>query len=163
MVVADHADLDPSVFSITVWLRIGGVPDIDTTILAKWEGDRGYRLIIGAGTGVVRFEFGDGSGEVHVISAPFRVFDDAWTTVTVTYNGVTLRLYLDGSLVREVGASAVSFGNDADLIIGSVGGTMGLSVATAGVIDVNLVADNSPPPARSTTMANLTARSPRRR
>ncbi|MCH7702863.1 MAG: VCBS repeat-containing protein, partial [Planctomycetes bacterium] len=117
VVVAHHADLEPSVFSITVWLRIGGVPDIDSTVLAKWEGNRGYRLIIGAGTGVIRFELGEGSGGVHVVDAPFRVFDDAWTTVTVTYDGVVLRLYLDGSLVREVGAAAVIADNDANLFM----------------------------------------------
>ena len=140
VVVADHADLEPGVFSITTWLRIGSVPGVDTTVLDKWSNGRGYRLIIGADTGVVRFELGDGLGEVNVVDAPFRVFDHAWTTVTVTYDGVTLRLYLDGSLVREVGAAAVIADNDAELIMAASATQGGLF---AGELDAVRIEDTT--------------------
>ena len=121
-----HVPASPSLdihnsLSLSAWIKLNSL-DINGKIVIKptdggadpWEV---YSLIVSGGS--VRFILSDGSpsGESGMVSVPLSV--DVWHHVVGTYDGATMRLYVDGSLENSDTISLVIGDSDEDLIIGS--------------------------------------------
>lgn len=113
VVVPDSLDLRVEVFTITAWIRVDATPSSDAIILEKWQNDRGYRLVVK--NGAVRFIVSGGVDAQHSVQAPFSLVRNVWTTVSVTYNGSDLRLYLDGLPADQATTPTLDIVNQADL------------------------------------------------
>ena len=108
LLVGPAALLEPAHVSVVAWVRGDGSPGINRIILAK-GGDSGCTAsswALGTASGGVEF-YVRGPGESERFSSPFafapEVWDAQWHAVAGTYDGTTVRLYLDGA---EVGSGA---------------------------------------------------------
>jgi hypothetical protein len=106
LVLRDSTVLEPTNVTIEAWVRRQGTPGAYAYVVSK--GSVGcdfssYGLYTGAGGGVA-FYVSDGSRySVSPAAAPARVWDGAWHHVAGTFDGHSVRLYVDGS---EVGAGS---------------------------------------------------------
>ena len=139
--VPDAASLEPSAVSVTAWVKRSGSPG-------------GFKYIVAKGaTGCIAASFGlytgpDGGLEFYVSNnagvsytrspdAGTGIWDGAWHHVAGTFDGATVRLYVDGS---EVGSGTprtdpIDYGtlDTRDLFIGTYPGCSGLDFS--GTID----------------------------
>src|SRR4051794_18085777 len=95
--------LEPAVLSVAAWVRAIRPGPIGY-IVAKGGTCTGpaasYALYTGV-SGGPEFYISDGAATWHSPVAPDAIWDDEWHAVVGTYDGVAVRLYVDG---REVGA-----------------------------------------------------------
>ena len=102
----DSAALEPANLTVEAWVRRQGTPGRYAYILSKGSVgcDRSsYGLYTGAGGGIA---FYVSSGDGWVVSpagATPQIWDGAWHHVAGTFDGQTVRLYLDGA---QVGAGS---------------------------------------------------------
>jgi hypothetical protein len=106
--VGPAALLEPAHLSVVAWVKADSSPGVNRTILAK-GGDPGCSASswgLGTASGGIEF-FTRGAGESERYSSPFafapEVWDGQWHAVAGTYDGTTLRLYVDGA---EVGSGS---------------------------------------------------------
>jgi len=123
----DSASLDPPVVSVAVWVKNLGSPGDFRYIIDKGANRciaGSYGLYTGP-TGGLMFYIAHDSGAQYTRSpdAGPAVWDGAWHLVVGTYDGTTIRLYVDG---RQIGAGTPYPGTVAydlpasnDLFIGS--------------------------------------------
>jgi hypothetical protein len=110
VVVPDSRVLEPAAVSIEAWVRRQGTPGAYAYVLSK--GGRGcdfssYGLYAGAGRGIAFYVF-DGTGYVVSPAAnPDRIWDGEWHHVVGSFDGSSVRLYLDG---REIGDGSPAAG-----------------------------------------------------
>jgi hypothetical protein len=106
LVLRDSTVLEPANVTIEAWVRRQGTPGAYAYVVSK--GSLGcnfssYGLYTGAGRGIA-FYVSDGRGYVvSPAAAPAQVWDGGWHHVAGTFDGKTVRLYLDGS---QVGAGS---------------------------------------------------------
>lgn len=124
--IPDSASLEPRTVSVSAWIERSGSPGDWKYILAKGAADciaASYGLYSGPNGGL-EFYVGTDGGRSYVPSpdAGPGVWDDAWHLATGTFDGATVRLYVDG---RQIGdgtpdASPISYGlpDSNDLFIG---------------------------------------------
>lgn len=104
VVLPDSRTLEPPQVSIEAWVRRQGTPGVYAYVVSK--GARAceassYGLYTGAGGGLA-FYIADGAGYVaSPAAAPARVWDGAWHHVVGTFDGHSVRFYLDGGQVAD--------------------------------------------------------------
>jgi hypothetical protein len=102
--VADNTALEPSsTVTVSVWIKHAGSPGGFRYVLAKGANGciaASYGLYTGPGGGL-EFYVSEGHGSVYARSpdAGQRVWDDSWHLAVGTYDGSTVRLYVDGAQV----------------------------------------------------------------
>ena len=128
MVAPNDASLNPTYISIEAWIKADswGANSWENVIVSKdgWaSGPEGYTLRTGA-NGTLSFNFGSGGVWTEVLSAP-TMLTGKWYHVAGTFDGATLRIYINGV---EVGTTAYvgTIANGAyNLTIGGAAYTVG--------------------------------------
>jgi hypothetical protein len=104
--------------SVEVWLRTTNT----SATLAQWgadsSGNHFYRLRL---AGAYAVEVALGGPVFQSLSAPYSLVDGAWHQLVVTYDGVTLVLYVDGRVASAATPSAALATSASSLFI--AGGT----------------------------------------
>ena len=108
-VVGDPPVLEPPRVSVTAWVRSNGNPGPAEYVVAKGAngcfGASSWALYTGGGgvtDGLLRFYIDDTVSFFVTPPAPASIWDNAWHAVTGTFDGVAVRLYVDGA---EVGST----------------------------------------------------------
>jgi hypothetical protein len=134
VVVANNVALEPSAVTVEAWVKRSGSPGQWRYIVAK--GATGcvagsYGLYSGIGGGLAFYVSSD-SGFSFTVSpdAGTGVWDGQWHHAAGTYDGSTIKLYVDGVEIGTgtPGTAPIAYGlwTTNDLIIGSYGGCTGL-------------------------------------
>jgi hypothetical protein len=134
--VSDNSALESSTtgVSVSVWVKSTGSPGAYKYILAKGASGcvaASYGLYTGANGGLI-FYTSSNSGTSYTLSpdAGTGVWDGSWHNVVGTFDGSTLRLYVDGTQVGSgtPDTTPISYGlpTSNDLLIGNYGGCSGL-------------------------------------
>jgi len=92
--------------AMCAWIKFEADPGADAFIIQKWEGSghRQYRLFHDDGENAMRFSLSNsgGNSETRCIGATDLADDTNWHHVCGTYDGATMRVYVDGSLDTSV-------------------------------------------------------------
>jgi hypothetical protein len=104
VVLADSGMLEPQRVSIEAWVRRQGTPGVYAYVVSK--GARAcdassYGLYTGAGGGLAFYIADGGAYTVSPAAPPARVWDGAWHHVVGTFDGRSVRFYIDGGQVAE--------------------------------------------------------------
>lgn len=101
----DGTDIDVTQFSLSCWfltaVNFGG----DAIIVGKGvrgsdtAGDNWNYVIMMNSSEQIVAGFEEGAGTDHLVTSPLSYNDNKWHQVTVTYDQVTVRLYIDGTMV----------------------------------------------------------------
>lgn len=124
--VADSPSLDiQHQITLSVWLKLNQLPVSITKIIVKptekgldpWEL---YALDVKRNTGEIRFVLSDGTSYYengwHAVVSTLPL--NQWNHIVGTYNGATMRLYANNSLVNSKSVSLNIGANNQDLLIG---------------------------------------------
>ena len=122
--IADHASLEPSIFSISLWVKF----DTLTSFLIEKRPDSGgsrigFELYRESGTGTFWFLYDeDGIGGTLNVESITQPTTDRWYHLVITRDGSgTNRIYVDG-VQENSGTRVGGIASDSDLFIGSEGG-----------------------------------------
>jgi hypothetical protein len=141
--VSDSPSLDPASVSVSAWVNSSASPGNDKYILSKGANGclgASYALYTGANGGL-EFYVSTNQGMSVTLSpdAGQSVWNGKWHNVVGTYDGSSVRLYLDG---REVGSGTpdttpigYSLPGSNDLTIGNYPSCPGVSLDFSGAID----------------------------
>jgi hypothetical protein len=141
--IAAHSDLEPRQVTVGAWVRANGSPGMSRYIVGKGVEEcaaASYAFYTGD-TGGLLFYVADPPTitGVHSPDVGHAVWDDSWHHVVGTYDGASVRLFIDGS---EIGAGtpttlAIKYGLSThnDLLFGEYGSTCEDSRAFQGDID----------------------------
>lgn len=108
-----------STFSIELWFEPETTGSSQDLVTHKWDSwPLGYRLQ--HHWSAIQFQWGDGA-ETQVVRSPYGVIEaDHWHHLCVTYDGVTIRIYVDGVVVHaEERRVSVAPNPDAALHVGA--------------------------------------------
>jgi Concanavalin A-like lectin/glucanases superfamily len=129
--VADSASFRPAELTAMAWVRAVGSPGANDHVLSKGALQcvaSSYALYTGASGGLL-FYVSDGATYVESPDAGTSVWDGSWHLVAGTYDGATVRLFVDGVEVGSgISASAIqsinySLADNSRLYIGAYRGT----------------------------------------
>ncbi|MDP4814427.1 MAG: LamG domain-containing protein, partial [Saprospiraceae bacterium] len=100
---ADILDLTSN-YTLSGWYLTNSPLQIDQTLLGKGRIDvgTGYQLIINGYETLIQFGYNDGSGLNGGATVKASTYTQGWHLLTGTYDGVSAKLYIDGSLVSSV-------------------------------------------------------------
>jgi hypothetical protein len=136
--IPSNASLQPAAVSVSTWVKRSGSPGNFKYIVGKGAFGceaASYGLYTGPNGGLV-FYVGDGSDFTRSTDAGSGVWDGSWHHIAGTFDGQTVRMYVDGT---EVGGGVprttpISYTSQdpADLLLGAYGGC---SLAYDGAID----------------------------
>jgi hypothetical protein len=119
--VPHSEDLNLETFTLAAWIKMGNTGANQNVIVKKIPNPekKTYQLISHTGSaGAMRGSFHVG-GVNRVVMGLTPVTDDEWHHTASTYDGSTLKVYLDGELEAEVPADGVPDKTDAPLGLGS--------------------------------------------
>lgn len=131
--VPPSADIEPAAVTAFAWIRAKEPPGRYRDVLAKGsngdcgdaaDGNSSYALSTRSDEGLV-FRVWNGvdvSATQSPAAPPAQVFDDAWHAVAGSFDGTTVRLYVDGVQVGNgaLGTSSIAYGLvEQDLTLGS--------------------------------------------
>lgn len=119
--VPHSEDLNLDTFTLAAWIRMGNTGANQNVIVKKIPDpeQKTYQLMSHTGSaGAMRGSFHVG-GANSVVMGLTPVIDDEWHHTAATYDGSTLKLYLDGELESEVAATGTPDATDAPLGLGS--------------------------------------------
>ena len=125
----DHSALEPAQITIAAWVRASTSPGAYRYVLSKGASSclrSAYGLYTGRGSGAAFYVAGNGSYTVSPQAPPALVWDGRWHRLTGSYDGVRVRLYLDGAPVGSgtSGPSHIEYGIDSRApFIGTYQGT----------------------------------------
>lgn len=125
--VTNHADFNVSgSFSINAWLKYSNSPAFASVVTKGNSNDFSYGLQIG--TTKINAILWQQNGATHLaIENATVVNNGAWHMATLTYDGTTLRIYVDAGTAATTTAKTGSwFNGTADLCLGSRTGGSGL-------------------------------------
>jgi uncharacterized protein (TIGR03437 family) len=122
--VANNANLNVQTLTIEAWIRTGGTTDAALAgfIVAKSgvDGLSGYDFAIGrpSQNGVLRFTLNGGAGGADLLGTT-SVTNNAFHHVATTYDGTTMKIYVDGNLDAQKAVSlTINYPPDRPLMIG---------------------------------------------
>jgi hypothetical protein len=123
VVVPDAAALRPAAVSVEAWVRPNaGIPNFASvatkTTAATWTD--GYGMF--ALNGGIAFWVDD--DDAHRVVTP-ALPAGAWSHVVGTYDGSTIKIYVNGALVQSVGHDAAVIHSSSPLLIGNAAGGFG--------------------------------------
>jgi hypothetical protein len=101
----DFPPLRPSTITVSAWVRSGGTPGLVKAVVAQGAAGgcsySSYALYTGGSADVpgLRFYIWNGSATVVSPAASNAMWDGAWHLVTGTYDGATVRLYVDAQQI----------------------------------------------------------------
>ncbi len=99
-----NAGLNPSQFSVQCWVKASASPTFMPLITARDDNSiKGYSLYF-HGDSKWAIWIGDGSNQ-KIITSVAKIALDTWTQLTGTYDGTTVRLYVNGILVASTTTS----------------------------------------------------------
>jgi hypothetical protein len=142
VLITRSASLEPAAVTVEGWVRAASSPGAFRHIVAQGAylcEVASYGLTTGSSGGLA-FYVSNGSDDALAISpaAPASVWDGAWHHVAGTYDGATVRLYVDGTQVGTGTPTTIPIGyglpNPSGLL-GSFGGTCNPELAYGGDLD----------------------------
>lgn len=95
-------------FSLSAWVRPDFVTAMDRTIIAKTVGTSAQDHIWSmtfVNASALRFRLRTGPATTQLSTSPSSIFSGVWYHVVGTFDGATMRIYLNGSLMAETPAS----------------------------------------------------------
>lgn len=109
--IPDSASLEPSTITVSAWFRGTGTPGQYKQIVSKGAANGcnngSYGLYTGIGSGLA-FYIADANGVYNVSpAAPPTVWDGKWHNAAGTFDGSTIRLYIDGKQIGTGTSSAL--------------------------------------------------------
>ena len=99
-------DADPGAWpqiTVSAWVKTGALSNAWATIIGK--GVKSWRLARHYGTSQAAFHANTARGEAHA-NGSATIVDDAWHFVAGTFDGQTIKLYVDGKLDASSSANA---------------------------------------------------------
>ena len=87
-------------FTLSAWMYHRAVPTGGATELIRRDGNEAYNLQISSGTNTIRVDFKDAGGTVRYGTLQGYSLG-AWHHVVGTYDGLKLKLYIDGALKQS--------------------------------------------------------------
>jgi hypothetical protein len=124
VVVPRTPDLEPAALTVEAWVRHAGNPGSYAYVLAKGrDGCTAASWALYTGGGAMSFYVYDGSSAALSPDGGETIWDGAWHHLAGTYDGATVRLYVDG-VEAGTGAPAArtiayGLGDSNDLVIGN--------------------------------------------
>ena len=123
--IADSSDLDLNEMTISAWVNYISIlpaPDGNQGIVNKYRTDQpnegGYELFIREGTGDVDSGLKDDSG--NITGASNSISAGSWHHIGLTYDGSTIKLYVNGVLKDSETKNVTVTPNSLPLIIGAL-------------------------------------------
>ncbi|MCC6541081.1 MAG: LamG domain-containing protein [Flavobacteriales bacterium] len=95
-------------FSLSLWIRPDFVTGMDRTLMAKTVGPSAQDHIWSmtfVGANALRFRLRTGPSTTELTTAPSSVLGGAWYHIVGSYDGSTMRIYLNGALMAETATS----------------------------------------------------------
>jgi hypothetical protein len=138
--IPDSSSLEPANLTVAAWVRGNGSPGQFKYIVAKGATScdhSSYGLYSSAGGGV-GFYIADKSRYYNSPEAPSTVWDGNWHNVAGTFDGSTVRLYVDGQQVGTGTPAATTIDYSLPVqggLIGAYGGSCSDSLTLNGDID----------------------------
>jgi hypothetical protein len=139
--IPDSSSLQPQRVTVAAWVRGNGSPGVNRYVLSKgavYCMASSYGLYTGA-SGGISFYVADASSTFYRSpEAPPSIWDGQWHNVAGTYDGSTVRLYVDGQQVGTGSPGPAAIGYDTQIGSGQIGGYPGAcpdSMTLAGDID----------------------------
>lgn len=142
--IPDSPALEPSRLTVSAWVRSTGTPGRLKYVLAKGANEcrsSAYGLYTGDGGGVAFYISAVDTFHVSPEALPADVWDGTWHNVAGTFDGATVRLFVDGEQVGDGTAAPVSIsyeGTAENGMLGSYPGgntCFGQQLTLAGDID----------------------------
>lgn len=97
-------------FSISLWVKVDLVTGAERTLVAKTvgpnESDHIWSIAFVSGS-ALRFRLRTGSATNTLTTAPSSLFAGSWYHVAATYDGATMRILLNGSLMASMAANGL--------------------------------------------------------
>jgi hypothetical protein len=125
--IPDDATLEPSRITVETWFRRSGSPGRVTYLVSK-GGDRceaGSYGLYTTETGKLAFYIYDGTTWTRSPEAEQSVWDGRWHHLAGTFDGSTVRLFVDGKQVGSGTPSSISIGYALPQGDGTIGGYRG--------------------------------------
>jgi hypothetical protein len=143
VLIPHSATLDPAAVTVEAWVRSPTSPGPFRYVVAQGAMDcqaASYALYTGIGGGLAFYvSSGNNASDVTVSPpAPSSVWDGAWHHVTGTFDGATVRLYVDGVQVGTGSSRTIGIGyglTNPNGLLGSFGGTCNPELAYGGDLD----------------------------
>jgi hypothetical protein len=104
--IPDSSDLEPQQLTVSTWFRNSGSPGAWSYLVAKGSNlcDSASYGLYSPLSGGLAFYVGDGYTNVTIApEAPATVWDGKWHNASGTYDGTTVRLFIDG---KEIGTGS---------------------------------------------------------
>jgi hypothetical protein len=131
--VPNSADLNPTAITLMAWVKFSGFPDFtihphnpNSHIVGKGTGpNNGYELRQDCGDtdeyGPPEFRFCMLENNVwYSVVSTTKLVTDEWYDVAATYDGSTMRLYVNGTLEDQETFNVAMLGNTNNLLIGAL-------------------------------------------
>jgi hypothetical protein len=122
--IPDSSSLEPQRLTVDAWVRASASPGVDRYVLAKGAAScmaSSYGLYTGSGGGLAFYVADASAGFYRTPEAPASVWDGQWHNVAGTYDGSTVRLYVDGVQVGSGSPGPAAIGYDFGIGNGQVG------------------------------------------
>lgn len=121
--IADSASLKSVQFTWRVWVRplpSSYTPPGPRRIISKYvTGTPGFEIHYDQNTKLVGFDWGNGTSWTKQVIATTPLSESALTLVIASYDGTTMKLYLNGQLQNSLEAHGLSIASNAPLMIGN--------------------------------------------
>jgi hypothetical protein len=101
-------------FTLEAWVRPSGTPTADPIFFKESEGTYSYAMSVGFGNEGQP----EGAADGEQVIDPHTIEPDVWTHIAFTYDGASLRLYVDGELVESEHVGELQLASEGPLYIG---------------------------------------------
>ncbi len=139
--LGDSSVLESTSFTVSAWVKRSGNQNDWVKILNKGRGDAApyasYKMEFNSSSDtVVNFHVGFTDGTAAIVQNQTPLADNVWTLLTGTFDGTTLRMYVNGTLesTNVIGSKTVNF----DTVPLTLGGYAGWGYFKGNVDEVRL-------------------------